>query len=849
MNTGRNLPITESMNYVILGGNLEAVKHALFVSKHEEKVLLVTDRTYLAEEVCDTLSYEEQGEDVHPDSFKRDLENKLIHAGIKLLYSTYVLKIAKRDRRQVVYVGGKFGVFMIEYQNLLDCRNLKDCKSSSCYRAFIQKANENEKYRLLTVQTEEKEGIPETLLAAKRQLLLEYGELKEKQPEWELGRLAAYPTGNLLKQAKKGYRKKAEYDVVVVGGGTAGVMAALHSARNGAKTALIEPNFDLGGTQTVGGVSTYWFGKRWKEVAEIDAKIDEYHQKYQIPRRKGIWSEQDDSHPGIRGLVYLESCLKAGVKIFFGQIAYGMDLEREDETLQGVETCGIYGERTFYGKVMLDATGDADLAEFMGAATCYGSKRDCFTYWASLAQYTSANTYKNNFSSMVYCGDAFDNTRFILLGRKRGEGLFDHGSYVSMRESRHILTKEMVDLKDFISFRTFKDGLYTGFSNYDPKGKLHADMVYAGVLPPQASFQIPLHALLPLDAEGESISGLYVLGKAIGVTHNVFPLVRMQPDLMHQGAIMGYLAAIAIQRNTTIEELDAEERQELVRQYTGDDLKLPSCTMSLSQAVEALGEDTRTHWIDVEFTYEEKEQNPLFPIFAANSTEVVPLLKKRMEKEEKKEIRDLLNRCLLWHGCEDYLDEWIEEIWQELRECEKQGGILPDRKGSIMCARLLPDHGVMTETTYRLNLLAWKTHPQIIPLFTEILQRLKKSRDYLRIETGTYHYVESFAYVAERSGNKEFAPLLEELLSFEEFEALEKETDSTDLMTERLEILKLILYRALARLGEKAGYEGIHSYFTHPNRSLQESAFMEFYALTQNELLIGTAQPIADKEW
>ena len=44
-------------------------------------------------------------------------------------------------------------------------------------------------------------------------------------------------------------------DVVVVGGGTAGTIAAIQAARAGAKTVLIEHGSQLGGTTTVGGVA------------------------------------------------------------------------------------------------------------------------------------------------------------------------------------------------------------------------------------------------------------------------------------------------------------------------------------------------------------------------------------------------------------------------------------------------------------------------------------------------------------------------------------------------------------------------------------------------------------------
>ena len=49
---------------------------------------------------------------------------------------------------------------------------------------------------------------------------------------------------------------KDRYDVIVVGGGIAGVAAAVASARNGAKTLLIEKQINLGGLATVGLIST-----------------------------------------------------------------------------------------------------------------------------------------------------------------------------------------------------------------------------------------------------------------------------------------------------------------------------------------------------------------------------------------------------------------------------------------------------------------------------------------------------------------------------------------------------------------------------------------------------------------
>ena len=46
-----------------------------------------------------------------------------------------------------------------------------------------------------------------------------------------------------------------EADVLVVGGGTAGTIAAIQAARAGAKTLIVERGPQLGGTATTGGVS------------------------------------------------------------------------------------------------------------------------------------------------------------------------------------------------------------------------------------------------------------------------------------------------------------------------------------------------------------------------------------------------------------------------------------------------------------------------------------------------------------------------------------------------------------------------------------------------------------------
>ena len=563
--------IIAETEYLVAGEGMAALREAGRLAGEGKKVLLASAASCLAEDICGTNRYrspqigeELLGEGFTPDSYQLSLEENCEKLGITLLYCVrYVDKQPVNGKTLVRFAakGGLFGIL---------CGEFADRRESAQDCSYIALVTEKGKpgFGLFEISAEVGENTDQAgadaatatarrLYACRRELIRSFLEKRKENPDLYLGRFARRGFGGKAarresgeetgtKEARrvfpKGQNRFGRYgflelpekkaavsagqescDLVVAGGGTAGVMAAIHAAKGGLRTVLIEPNYDLGGTQTAGGVSTYWFGHRFSDVREMDGLVDGLCTRCGVRKRQGIWSGRDDFHAGIRSFVYLKCCLEAGVKVVFGQIAYDAFYEERTGGRIGVVTAGDVGNRVYFAEAVIDATGDGDLAVALGAAGCYGSKQDLITYWASLAQYTSPDAYRNNFSSMLFAEDPFDYTRFIRLGRKRGEEKFDHGSYVSMRESRHIRGMAEVSLKDLITYRTWEDALYTCYSNYDPKGKLDADMVYCGVLPPQVSIQIPLSALLPVDGKGRRIEGLYVAGKAISATHNVFP--------------------------------------------------------------------------------------------------------------------------------------------------------------------------------------------------------------------------------------------------------------------------------------------------------------------------------------
>ena len=91
------------------------------------------------------------------------------------------------------------------------------------------------------------------------------------------------------------------YDVIVCGLGTAGSMAALMSSENGLKVLGIESFNCVGGTTTIGGIQTHYFGCPGGRYIEIDDKVSEFQRLYtrnQIESRKFVVEDLIDKANG-----------------------------------------------------------------------------------------------------------------------------------------------------------------------------------------------------------------------------------------------------------------------------------------------------------------------------------------------------------------------------------------------------------------------------------------------------------------------------------------------------------------------------------------------------------------------
>ena len=153
-----------------------------------------------------------------------------------------------------------------------------------------------------------------------------------------------------------------EFDVIVVGGGSAGVPAALAAARMGAKTALIQNRPVLGGNSSnelgVGIVGAGFNHPGWRETGIIE--------EAELLRVKN-------------GQLYSSSAFKQlcdaeeNLEVFFNQHVFDAIME-SDQEIKGVKAVStLTGKITEYtGKKFIDCTGDGWLGYFAGAKYRYG---------------------------------------------------------------------------------------------------------------------------------------------------------------------------------------------------------------------------------------------------------------------------------------------------------------------------------------------------------------------------------------------------------------------------------------------------------------------------------------------
>jgi hypothetical protein len=169
---------------------------------------------------------------------------------------------------------------------------------------------------------------------------------------------------------------RGEYDVIVCGGGLGGVAAAIAAARSGAKTLLIERNTILGGVATSGMCCSifncYYTGESRKlgttgialEVADALAASAGYGDKWRRHKGHVIYDIEQAC------LVLQNLVENAGAELLLQAWTVGAVVD--DGAVRGVVVESKSGREAIRARVVVDATGDADVAALAGAPVHIG---------------------------------------------------------------------------------------------------------------------------------------------------------------------------------------------------------------------------------------------------------------------------------------------------------------------------------------------------------------------------------------------------------------------------------------------------------------------------------------------
>ncbi|EDL70262.1 FAD-dependent oxidoreductase [Vibrio campbellii] len=163
----------------------------------------------------------------------------------------------------------------------------------------------------------------------------------------------------------------SDYDVVVVGGGTSGVAAALSAARKGLKVALLEKRIALTGTQANAMVTPFMPSHvHGSQTADLLTEL--YHQMMEGKGKLTLPGKMELYSPESFKLLNDQVLREFGVEIFYD--ATLVSAKTEQGNIESVTALIFDDFYAFEAKHFIDASGDALLSRFAGAKTEKGDK-------------------------------------------------------------------------------------------------------------------------------------------------------------------------------------------------------------------------------------------------------------------------------------------------------------------------------------------------------------------------------------------------------------------------------------------------------------------------------------------
>lgn len=419
----------------------------------------------------------------------------------------------------------------------------------------------------------------------------------------------------------------AEADVIVCGGGSAGIAAACAAAKNGAKVILLERWPSLGGMGTNALVNIWHTSDRKKQVIfgvvqEVIDRAGSFMERFaDFPKRP----ETHQFDPEGMRVVYWRMLRDAGVRVICNLMA--VEPVVEDGRIRAVLVDTKEGRRAVRGRIFIDATGDGDVAANAGAQFDLGREEDGRVQGMTMMfrlrgvdrgradheqadrvlrlmqelrgkgkfpafMDAAAQSYLRNprapgisYNMVPAAGNPLDAEELTRLSMEAREHVYEivdlwqhempgfenaevehMGFSIGVRETRRVRGLKTLTAQNVVKAEKQPDAIGHGFwmiDIHDPKGSGYTTWS------DQKSGTMPpagdsYHIPLGI-CLNPAIANLACAGRCVSATHEALASVRLQTHCMVMGQGAGTCAALALAGNTTMAGVEIRALQKQLR--------------------------------------------------------------------------------------------------------------------------------------------------------------------------------------------------------------------------------------------------------------------------------------------